>query len=69
MIDGTQGTLAVPKETILQMEKASDREWLDSVVKLKHNGEERYMASLEIFHQVHCLVSVKINFQKKGSKD
>ena len=56
MIDARQGTLAVSRDIVKQLPKASDPEWLDSVVSLYHNGEERYMASLEIFHQVHCLV-------------
>jgi len=56
MLDGRQGTLAVPKEAVDRLAMASDPEWLNSIVKLEHSGEEKYMANLEIFHYMHCLV-------------
>ena len=57
MLDGRQGRLAVTSDVVERLEKASDPGWLDSLVTLNHGGEERYMATLDIFHEVHCLVS------------
>lgn len=56
MLDGRQGRLAVTKGVVERLPKASDPGWLESLVALDHEGEERYMASIDIFHEVHCLV-------------
>lgn len=56
MLDGRLGRLSVPRHVVEQLDKASDNDWLDSIVKIEHDGEERYMANLEVFHNVHCLV-------------
>ena len=57
MLDGRQGRLAVTSDVVERLEKASDPGWFESLVTLNHDGEERYMATLDIFHEVHCLVS------------
>lgn len=56
MLDGQRGTMAVSRDVVERLAKSYDQPWLDSVVKLSHNGEEKYMAALEICHHVHCLV-------------
>jgi hypothetical protein len=59
MLDGRKGRLSVPRTAVENLDKAVDKQWLDSIVKIKHGKEERYMANLELFHNVHCLVSEK----------
>jgi hypothetical protein len=56
MLDGRKGRLSVPRTAVENLDKAVDKQWLDSIVKIKHGDEERYMANLELFHNVHCLV-------------
>ncbi|KAG9246876.1 hypothetical protein BJ878DRAFT_246986 [Calycina marina] len=55
MLDGRNGTLAVPRATVEKLGRSHEPGWMDSMVKLVHGGEERYMATLDIYHHVHCL--------------
>ena len=57
MLDGRRGRLAVSRDVIGKMIKASDSGWIDSLVYVEDNGERKYMASLDLFHEIHCLVS------------
>lgn len=57
MLDGRNGTLAVTRSVAERLAKRYGQAWLDSTVRLRHQGQERFMAQLELNHQIHCLVS------------
>ncbi|KAJ5798675.1 uncharacterized protein N7503_006180 [Penicillium pulvis] len=54
-LDGRLGTLAVNRATVANLPLASDPEWINSIVRISHGDETRYMATLEMFHHIHCL--------------
>lgn len=54
LIDGTASLISVTMDDIKQSNKVSDPELLKSTVQYQ---DGTYMGSLEMFHQLHCLVS------------
>ncbi|KAH9889614.1 hypothetical protein F4778DRAFT_785521 [Xylariomycetidae sp. FL2044] len=54
-IDGTSVVLGVGDEEVAHARKDRDEEWLNSTVKLGEENGGGIMASLEMFHQLHCL--------------
>lgn len=55
--DGGAVVLTVTEDDIRRSRKASPEEWLNSTVELDVLNGGGYMATLELFHQMHCLVS------------
>jgi hypothetical protein len=56
LLDGRQGRMTVSSSVVGKLNKAADEKWLKSMVTIPKDGEVRYMAALEIFHNLHCLV-------------
>lgn len=54
-VDGTAVVLSVSEEDIAKARKTDDPAWFNTTVKLKDN-KEGYMATIDMFHQLHCLV-------------
>jgi hypothetical protein len=54
--DGGAVILGVTEDHIRNSRKASDEEWFNSTVRLDEMNGGQYMGTLEIFHQLHCLV-------------
>lgn len=55
LIDGTASLLSVTMDDIKQSNKADDPNLLNSTVQYQ---DGTYMGSLEMFHQLHCLVGL-----------
>lgn len=55
--DGGAVVLSVSEDDIRRSWKDGDDEWFNSTVRLDERNGGGYMATLEIFHQLHCLVS------------
>ncbi|GLA27767.1 hypothetical protein AnigIFM63326_004985 [Aspergillus niger] len=57
LLDGRQGTLAVDRDTVKRLPLASNPEWLNSLIPVRDGdqGQIKYMATLELFHHLHCL--------------
>lgn len=55
-IDGTAVVLRVDESDIARARKIDDPAWFNTTVQLNHNGKQGYMATLDMFHQLHCLV-------------
>ncbi|KAH8888971.1 hypothetical protein GQ53DRAFT_825741 [Thozetella sp. PMI_491] len=51
--------LAATEDDIRRSRKASDDEWFNSTVVLDETNGGSYMATLEMFHQLHCLDEVR----------
>lgn len=56
-IDGTAVLLSVSRADIDKAWKSSDDDWFNSTVELGEANGGGYMGTLEVFHQLHCLVS------------
>lgn len=54
--DGGAVVLGVSREDIGRSWKDTSEEWFNSTVRLDKKNGGGYMATLEIFHQLHCLV-------------
>ncbi|EQK99072.1 hypothetical protein OCS_05216 [Ophiocordyceps sinensis CO18] len=54
-IDGTSSLIAVNEDDI-KGAKPSDQAWLNTTVEYGEVNGGGYMATLELFHQLHCLV-------------
>jgi len=55
-IDGTAIVLAVSEEDIRNSNKVHNSDWYNSTVVLQETEDDvKYMATLEVFHQLHCL--------------
>jgi len=57
-IDGTSVILGVTEEDIRKSNQLHDGDWFNSTVVLEHGKtkeETKYFATLEVFHQMHCL--------------
>ncbi|KAI1317918.1 hypothetical protein F5Y16DRAFT_140255 [Xylariaceae sp. FL0255] len=57
-LDGTAVILSVSKEDIARARKIDDLAWLNTTVKLD-NEEGGYMATIDMFHQLHCLNMIR----------
>ncbi|KAI3319117.1 hypothetical protein HD806DRAFT_510042 [Xylariaceae sp. AK1471] len=55
-VDGTAVVLGVGREEVRHAGKDKEVEWFNSTVQLGDENGGGMMASLEIFHQLHCLV-------------
>lgn len=55
--DGGSVALGVTEEAIKRSRKFSEGEWANSTARLDEANGGGYLATLEIFHQLHCLVS------------
>ncbi|KAG6004545.1 hypothetical protein E4U43_000717 [Claviceps pusilla] len=60
MLDGRNGTLGVTRSVAERLAKRYGQAWLDSTVRLRHQGQERFMAQLELNHQIHCLHELRM---------
>ncbi|KAI8626643.1 hypothetical protein F5Y19DRAFT_445625 [Xylariaceae sp. FL1651] len=54
-IDGTAVVLGVDEDEVIKSGKHLDQEWANSTVHLEPENGGGVMATLEIFHQLHCL--------------
>jgi len=57
LIDGTASLIAVNKDDIKRVNKTSNEDWFNTTVEYGDLNGGGYMATLELFHQLHCLVS------------
>lgn len=55
--DGGSVALDVTEEAIKRSRKSSEDEWVNSTTRLDAANGGGYLATLKIFHQLHCLVS------------
>ncbi|KAF4504360.1 hypothetical protein G6O67_008518 [Ophiocordyceps sinensis] len=55
-IDGTSSIIAVDEGDIRRANKSSGQDWLNTTVEYGHVNGGGYMATLELFHQLHCVV-------------
>ncbi len=55
-IDGTAAVLSVTKEEVAKANKIDDAVWFNSTVELDEDFGGGYMATIDLFHQLHCLV-------------
>lgn len=55
--DGGSVALGVTKEAIEKSRKFTEDEWVNSTTRLDDADGGGYLATLEMFHQLHCLVS------------
>ncbi|KAK4090038.1 hypothetical protein Purlil1_5664 [Purpureocillium lilacinum] len=53
--DGTASLIAVNEEDIKRSNKMSDDDWFNSTVEYGTQHGGGYMATMELFHQLHCL--------------
>ena len=53
--DGGAVVLSVSEDDMRASRKASDDEWFNSTVRLDEENGGGFMATLEVFHQLHCL--------------
>ncbi len=58
--DGGAVVLGVSREEVARSWKDSDEDWFNSTVRLAPQNGGGYMATLEIFHQLHCLVCARV---------
>ncbi|KAI1115235.1 hypothetical protein F5Y14DRAFT_411574 [Nemania sp. NC0429] len=58
-VDGTAVVLGVGPEEVRHARKDKEEEWFNSTVQLGDENGGGMMASLEIFHQLHCLDLVR----------
>lgn len=56
LIDGTSVVITVDSSEIKASNKTAPEDWLNSTVKLDSSDGPRYLGTLELFHQLHCLV-------------
>jgi hypothetical protein len=56
MLNGQNGTIAVSEETVNNIAQSYSPEWKESIVRLSHAGETRYMGQIAMSHHLHCLV-------------
>jgi hypothetical protein len=56
--DGGSVVLGVSADDIRRSRKAGEDEWFNSTVRLDEQNGGGYMATLEVFHQMHCLVCI-----------
>lgn len=54
--DGSASLITVTEEDIRRANKTNDEDWFNSTVPLGEVNGGGYMASLELFHQMHCVV-------------
>lgn len=54
--------LAVSRAEVSHAKKDTAEEWYNSTVKLGSGSEGGMMATLEMFHQLHCLVIILVLF-------
>ena len=55
-IDGTAVVLGVGQDEVARARKDTDEEWYNSTVQFSDENGGGTMATLEMFHQLHCLV-------------
>jgi hypothetical protein len=64
--DGTAVILSVGAKEVKTARKYQDDKWLNSTVQLEEANSGGMIATLEMFHQLHCLirkdVSIIMNF-------
>lgn len=61
MIDGTASLIAVDPEDIGRANLTSEDHWVNSTVEYGEVNGGGYMATLEVFHQLHCLVRLLVH--------
>lgn len=54
-VDGAAVVLGVTEDDMRASRKATGDEWYNSTVRLDERNGGGYMATLEVFHQLHCL--------------
>ncbi|KAH8882946.1 hypothetical protein GQ53DRAFT_664950 [Thozetella sp. PMI_491] len=57
--DGGSVVLGVAEDDIRRSRKAGDDEWFNSTVRLDERNGGGHMATLEVFHQMHCLDEIR----------
>jgi hypothetical protein len=55
-VDGTAVVLSIGPEEVRSARKDQEDEWFNSTVQLGDANGGGIMATLEMFHQLHCLV-------------
>ncbi|OAL31794.1 hypothetical protein AYO22_00664 [Fonsecaea multimorphosa] len=55
MLDGRNGTIAVSADVVDRISHLYTPEWKESLIRLSHGGETRYMGQIAMFHHLHCL--------------
>lgn len=58
MIDGTASLISVDDDDIQRANLTSDSHWRNATVEYGEVNGGGYMATLEVFHQLHCLVII-----------
>ncbi|KAJ2976378.1 hypothetical protein NQ176_g4989 [Zarea fungicola] len=59
LIDGTASLISVSLEDIKRANKTASVDWVNSTVQYGNANGGGYMATLEIFHQLHCLNMIR----------
>ena len=59
LIDGTASLLSASYEDIRRSNKTTPGDWLNATVEYDEASGGGFVGTLEVFHQLHCLVSLR----------